>query len=441
MIQHYSKIYKNLLNLFIICASLACGPKLFSLENTSGVSTISLQFLIERELNSMAIMLESLIISDEEKIGQLMIIELRRHSNGSPVLSLNDQERELLQELQPGGVILYAENFNNPDQVASLIAEIQACVRIPAFIAVDEEGGRVSRLQRSSKMKASAVPSAARLGSRGALAVKYAYTLIGRELAVLGVNMNFAPVADLPGLSTSDIVGDRGFSADPQQNAFFCTLAVKALRLNGIVPVVKHFPGHGRSSGDSHFLKEQIDISYDELKKTDLVPFEAAFKAGADAVMTAHIEYPQLDSQAVPVSMSKKILDDLLQKDLGFKGIIITDALNMKGAEGYGSEQDAVTQSLEAGSDMLLCPPEPLVLKTELAQKIKTKDLSRGLLGSKVRKILALKAQYRILGFYKSEFIALKTGPQDAYFDQLKPSQVFGSKIHRKILENFVLNP
>ncbi len=360
----------------------------------------------------------------DAQLGQLLIVYIRWKQNGKSITRLGEQERQFLRQLQPGGVVLYAENMVDPQQTLNLVAEIKELLTIPPFIAVDEEGGRVSRLQRSATMHASPIPSARRLGQSGPEAVSQAYTIIANELGALGINMNFAPVADLGGMTSSDIIGDRAFSDDIDQNAKMVAVAVAALKAQKIVPIVKHFPGHGRSAGDSHFGIQSVKVGLVELNKTDLKPFASAFEAGAAGIMTAHVSYPLLDPSNLPSSMSKIILKDLLRVQMGFGGLVITDALDMHGILGLTSAQEAAVASLQAGCDMLLGPARPLVVLKELQLALEDGRLSQSLVNDAVRRILTIKKEF---GFFEKS---------EHPHTMENPSEILGSNQHLNLLKN-----
>lgn len=330
-------------------------------------------------------------------VGQTLIVALRWRDDGRPITSLGPAEIALLRELQPGGVSLFAANLSTVAQTRALVRQIRAACRVPPFIAIDEEGGRVSRLATSRAIEATRIPPAETLGGSGAAAVWRAYDIIGDDLSALGVTMDFAPVADIDGNPLSDIVGDRAFANNPQAAAGMVGLAVRALQRHGVCAVVKHYPGHGRSGGDSHFGRQSAAVGWDELRRTDLVPFEAAFAAGAGGVMTAHIEYPNIDPAAVPVSMSATMVGKKLRGELGFAGLVVTDALDMRGILAKGGPGEVARASLSAGVDMLLCPESALEIRDALLKALGEGRLDRGGLRRAYERILAAKDRFGVL--------------------------------------------
>jgi len=301
----------------------------------------------------------------KQQLGQMMFLTIRYGEDGRRLLKLDARTKRLLEEIQPGGVILFAQNVESIPQVQRLVSEIRQCMIIPPFIALDEEGGRVSRLQALHDRKMERVEPAMVLASRGNLAVQAAYAQIAGELAELGVNMNFAPVADIGFFPDMEYLGDRAFSANPQRVAECVALAIGALQSRGIVAVVKHFPGHGRADFDSHRTSQSIRASREELAE-DLVPFRSAFVAGARSVMSAHVAYPALDASGRPASLSGEILGRLLRGEMGFSGIVITDALEMHGVQQGLSGSETAKLAIRAGTDMLMGAVDPLSVRNSV---------------------------------------------------------------------------
>lgn len=297
--------------------------------------------------------------------GQVLLLAIRTNKAGKRLLRLDAATRELIREVQPGGVILYAQNMQNSTQVRALVREIRDLCRIPPFIAIDEEGGRVSRLKASPGIGATVIPPARELAAAGPAAVGVAYDIIGSDLAALGFTMNFAPVLDLDFNPAEVYLGDRSFGLDPALVSKAGMQAMEALHRHGVVAVAKHFPGHGRSRGDSHFGIHIVKASATELE-LDLSPFRSLIANGLAAMMSSHLRYPALDPADQPASLSSAILTDLARSKLGFRGLMMTDAFEMKGLNSGRSEVDAARAALIAGSDMIMSPADPRSMKASL---------------------------------------------------------------------------
>ena len=275
-----------------------------------------------------------------------------------------------------GGVLLFAENITGPGQLRDLVAELRSH-QPGVLIAADEEGGDITRIEARA---GSSYPGHAALGAVGdpALTQQVAVSL-GAMLGAAGVNLALAPVADLGGNPANPVIGVRSFGADPAQVAAHTAAFVAGLQSNLVAACAKHFPGHGRTDADSHLTLPAVADSLAELHAADLVPFRAAIGAGVRSVMTAHVVFPAVDD--VPATISRRFLDGLLRTELGFGGVIITDALGMAAiSEGVGSAEGAV-RSLAAGADLLCLPAAPAAqqrARDTLAGAIRDGDLPVG---------------------------------------------------------------
>lgn len=272
---------------------------------------------------------------------------------------LDQAARDLVRELMVGGVILFARNLETPDQVWELTRDLQREAQDsgdpPLLIAVDQEGGPVQRL----KAPFTTIPSAHELGlSSTAGQVEALARTVGRELALVGINMNLAPVLDVA-RSPDCPLWERSFGPDPEKVAVLGEAAIRGFRQAGVVPVAKHFPGLGDTSVDSHQVLPSGQDP-DPERTMDLLPFRRAAALGVPAVMTAHLEVPAWDSR--PATLSPVALRDWLRRRLGFQGIIITDDLEMGAIAGAAAVPDAAAQALAAGADLLLvCSPGEVI--------------------------------------------------------------------------------
>jgi beta-N-acetylhexosaminidase len=248
------------------------------------------------------------------------------------------------------GHTLFGRNIGDADQLAGLTATLRDR-RPDVLLAVDEEGGDVTRLAHRT---GSPYPGNAALGAVDDVDVTRAvYAAIGAELATAGVNLNFAPTVDVNTADDNPIIGTRSFGADPELVTRHGTAAVAGLRATGVAACAKHFPGHGATVSDSHLELPTVDAPIGVLRERDLPPFVAAVAAGTPALMTAHIRVPALTGDA-PATFSRAVLTDLLRGELGFDGVIVTDALEMAGAAAAaGGIAPAAVRSLAAGADLL----------------------------------------------------------------------------------------
>lgn len=325
-------------------------------------------------------------MSTSEKIDQLLYI-------GVAGTELSAADRQLLRTHAIGGVLLLGGNITSEEQLLTFTRAIQETNQKPyAFVGIDEEGGRVSRVP-DQRLR---LPTSQRM-AQGADAAKMED--VGRTLGHVsryyGFNMDFAPVLDVNSNPNNPIIGDRALSADPKTVATFGTALMHGMQETGTIPVVKHFPGHGNTSVDSHVGLPKVTASKEELKRTELLPFQEAIQEGAEMVMVAHILYPAYDDQN-PSSLSKPILTDLLRQQLGFKGVIITDDLVMGAITQQYGLAEAARQSLVNGADMAMFSEAGAYAKVhaEVMQAVKDETLTTEMLDAKVMRILKLKQTY-----------------------------------------------
>jgi beta-N-acetylhexosaminidase len=269
-------------------------------------------------------------------------------------LVLEPDEREVLAHPATGGVILFARNYANPEQLAALVADIHAVRSPPLLVAVDHEGGRVQRF-REGFTRLPAMGELGRLWSGHPGTARHLAREVGRimamELRAHGIDFSFAPVLDLDH-GRSRVVGDRSFHRDPEAVAELATSLVEGLADAGMGAVGKHFPGHGYAEADSHVAAPVDQRSFEQIEADDLIPFRRLVSAGLTGIMPAHVVYPAVDSQ--PAGYSSRWLRDVLRGHLGFRGVVFSDDLSMVGAHRAGSVLDRAALALEAGCDMVL---------------------------------------------------------------------------------------
>jgi beta-N-acetylhexosaminidase len=274
---------------------------------------------------------------------------------GIPGARVDREARELVRELRVGGIILFARNLEAPEQVWELTRDLQQEARasgdLPLLMAVDQEGGSVQRLKEPFTI----IPAGRELGQSSTAAQVEAWArTVGRELALVGINMDLAPVLDVardPGCP----LWDRSFGSDPEKVASLGEAAIRGFRQEKVLPVAKHFPGLGDTSVDSH-QELPMALDPDPERTTDLLPFRRAVAAGVPAIMTAHLHVPAWDGR--PATLSSVALTDWLRRRLGFQGVIITDDLEMGAIAGAAAVPEAASQALTAGADLLLvCSP------------------------------------------------------------------------------------
>jgi len=249
-----------------------------------------------------------------------------------------------------GGCIIFGYNIVDQEQLTALTGQLRAA-RPDIVLSIDEEGGDVTRL---AHIAGSPYPGNAALGAVDDIGLtERIYRAIGLDLLATGFNLNLAPTVDVNTTDDNPIIGTRSFGADPAKVAAHSAAAITGLQSVGVAACAKHFPGHGATSTDSHRELPTVDVPLELLRERDLAPFDAAIKAGTQAMMTAHIRVPVLTGN-LPATLSQAAMVDLLRSQLGFAGVVVTDALEMKGvAEPAGGTAKAAAQALASGNDLL----------------------------------------------------------------------------------------
>jgi beta-N-acetylhexosaminidase len=275
--------------------------------------------------------------------GRLMMV-------GLPSPQLDSHTRATLERLQPGGVILFARNLDSSEQTATLIDEVRRLLPYPLLVALDQEGGRVSRLERWI----GPTPTAAALARAGERSTRAFGGSTGRALGALGFNIDFAPVVDLCTEEAVNGIGDRSFGTDPHRVVSLAGAFLDGLQQTGVAGCLKHFPGLGSTCVDSHERLPTDPRGRDELEANDLIPFRR-LATRAVAVMVGHGAYPSIDSEpSRPATLSPVLVRDLLRGNLGFEGLVVSDDLEMGAVAPLDRNGQAAVLAVEAGCDLIL---------------------------------------------------------------------------------------
>lgn len=329
----------------------------------------------------------------EQKIGQLFIVNLEQldTSKGS-YYEYRKATKKMLESLQQyyiGGVILFARNLETIDQSKKLIQDLQDNSKVPLYISVDEEGGSVARVGCNPNMRTTTFPPMEQVGDSGD--TQYAYTIgetIGKEIKELGFNLNFAPVADVRTSELNTEIGDRSFGEDQNMVASMVTEIVKGIQSQNISATLKHFPGQGNSSGDSHKGAVNLDDDIIKMRKIDFVPFVEGVKAGADFIMVSHISISRVTENTKPASMCSLVMNEMIRDELEFGGIIITDAMDMKAITDQYTSAEAAVATVEAGTDMVLMPENFQEAYTAIKEAVETGKISESRIDTSLQRII-----------------------------------------------------
>ena len=360
----------------------------------------------------------------EQKVGQLFVIEVAgRDANTvtDTAKAVNqrlygvDTPAQAIAKFRPGGVIYYTtrnndDNIGDPAQVATLSNGLQAAAlsqpaHIPLQISVDQEGGA---LVARFGAPATQMPGNMALGAgRSAADARRSAQVIGTELAAVGVTQDYAPVSDVNVNPNNPVIGIRSIGSDPVLVSELASAQVQGYHAGGIASVAKHFPGHGDTGVDSHFGLPEVTHTLEQIHQIDLPPFEADIAAGVDTIMTAHVVMPAIDP-GVPATMSHKILTGLLRDELGFDGVIVTDALDMAGATATYPPDVAPVQAMLAGADQLLVPPQMGTAYEAVLDAVLSGEISRQRLDESVYRILLHKFRR---GLFRHPFVDPASAP------------------------------
>lgn len=288
-------------------------------------------------------------MSDQKQLALELLGEV--FVTGVSGLDLSSSSADFLKSKRIGGVILFGANYENPGQVVELIQEIQECkTDLPLWISVDHEGGRVQRFKKAF----SKIPEAKKVGDHDS--PKLAFDLatgFANELKAVGVNLNFSPVADVQTNPKNPVIGSRAFGSDDELVSKMVSAYVRGHLIAGVQPCLKHFPGHGDTSVDSHFGLPKVETDLETLEAREFKPFLKGIKAKCPFVMSAHVVMKKIDP-SVPATLSPKIITGILREKLGFDGLIITDDMEMKAISDHFGIKDAPRLALEAGCNLII---------------------------------------------------------------------------------------
>ena len=276
---------------------------------------------------------------------------------GIPSSGLDAETKALIREVQPAGFILFARNVEEPAQVFELNRELASLVEdeLPAILSVDQEGGRVQRV----KDGATRFPPLRWLGNCRDLALTRRYAeALADEVAAMGFNLNWAPVADVDSNPDNPIIGDRSFGRRPEEVAQHVAAYVQATQARGVLACAKHFPGHGDTATDSHLTLPTVEKEAPDLRRCELLPFVAAARAQVATMMTAHVLYPAFDEE-VPATMSRRSIHGVLREELGYDGLVVSDDLEMKAVRGRYALEEQLQKACAATVDLFLVCSDP----------------------------------------------------------------------------------
>ena len=341
-------------------------------------------------------------MSIREKIGQMFFVrpealDTSIHWNeytelpGYKLEQVNKTMLAVNKDYPIGGMILYAHNIVDETQLKSFISEIRELNGSP-LLAIDEEGGRVARIANNENFDVPKYESMAAIAESGDPddAYEAAFT-IGSYVKKYGFDIDYAPVADVNTNPDNIVIGPRAFSDDPETAAKFVVSYLNGLESAGVIGTLKHFPGHGDVSTDTHYGYASTDKTWEEILKCEMIPFKAGIKAGAQMIMTAHIAAPKVSGDDLPATLSSVILQDKLRNELGFDGVIVTDAMDMGAITKQFSNTEAAIKSIQAGVDVVLCSREFTQVFDAVVKAVEKGEIKESRIDESVMRILKLK--------------------------------------------------
>lgn len=336
-------------------------------------------------------LLDSLTL--EEKVGQMIFATPDSLTGVTGADIAGTMTQQALEEYPIGGVVYFSQNIKSASQITGMIEKTQSYSKIPLFIGVDEEGGRVSRLSRvgiTDTLEPMAVYGEA--GDEGA--VKDIGLTIGGQLREAGFNLDFAPVADIITNPNNTEIGDRSFSSDPEVAAQMVAAMTEGLQESGVSACLKHFPGHGSTETDSHTALSISQRTIEELRQNELVPFKAGIEAGVGMIMISHMSLPNIVGDNTPCDLSYTIVTELLRQELGYDGVVITDSHEMGAITGSYPCQEAAVKAIQAGCDVVLMPQSVSQAYSAILAAVENGELTEERINESVLRILTLK--YRL---------------------------------------------
>ena len=332
----------------------------------------------------------------EEKAAQLFIVTPEALTGYSSVTQAGEATKTAFQEYPVGGLIFFEGNIVSEQQVTQMLNKQQEFseerIGLPLFTSVDEEGGKVTRIADNDNFDVPSFPNISEIGS--GQKTSWAYELgdrIGTYLSRMGFNLDFAPVADVLSNPENTVVKQRSYGSDPQIVSQMVQENLKGLQQHQVFGCVKHFPGHGATKGDTHAGYAYTDKTWEELTDDDIIPFEDSIAWGVKFVMVGHISCPEVTGDDVPASLSPFVIGNLLRSELGYEGIVLTDALNMGAVTDHYTSAQAAVKAILAGNDMILMPLDFKSAYAGILAAIQDGTISQERLDESLTRILRVK--------------------------------------------------
>lgn len=335
-----------------------------------------------------------------EKIGQLLIVEpdVLLSSAENNTYSVTQYMRNQYEKYPIGGFILMSDNIKDPSQLNYLTRDLVSIGKIKSFVGVEEEGGGYLRIAGARAFNLEKTPAMKEFGEgKTDKGIETAADDMAKYLSKYSVNLNLAPDADVLTAKSGSIIGDRSFGSDPNKVAKFVKSAIEGFHKHDIMTAVKYFPGHGSVSGDSHIRFIDIDKTWEEMLKCEIIPFKAAIEAQTDMIIVSHLTVQKVSGDDLPSSLSYEIMTRKLRQELGFEGIIMTDSFSAEVIVKKFSSGTAALNSLKAGADLIALPEDYKEAFNTILKALNDGSLSMKRVNESVWRILQLKEKYGML--------------------------------------------
>lgn len=356
-----------------------------ALEETTVVEEYTEEDLLEEIVESCILEMPL-----EDRVAGLFIVTPEALTGVDKVIRAGDGTKEALSKYAVGGLIYFKQNIQSKEQITEMLANTVSMSKYPMFLAVDEEGDRVARVADALNLEK--VDSAADIGAtKDANNAYETYKTIGTYLCEYGFNLNFAPVADVLLNEDNSAIGERSFGEDVEVVSSMVASSIKGLEEAGVTACMKHFPGQGNADGDTHEGLASTERTLDEIRETELKPFVAGIEAGAEMIMVGHLAIPAITEDNTPASLSKKVITDVLREEMGYNGVVITDALNMASISEYYDSAQASIMALKAGADMVLMPEDFVEAYEGVLAAVKDGTISEARINDSLKRVYRIK--------------------------------------------------
>ncbi len=332
----------------------------------------------------------------EEKVGQLFMVTPEALTGYNQVTQAKEATYKAIEKYPVGGIIYFSDNIQNPQQITEMSRNISNysidIIGVPMFIGIDEEGGPVARIANNSNFDVAKFDNMRSVGDKGDInKANNIGVEIGKYLNEYGINLDFAPVADVITNPSNTVIGNRSFGTNPDLVASMSMAYAKGLESQKVHASMKHFPGHGGTFEDSHHGSAYTNKTLEELKQAELVPFKKGVEQDVKFIMVSHISAPKITGDDIPSSVSQIMINDILREEMGYDNIVITDAMNMGAISQHYSSKEASILAIEAGVDIILMPEDLNTAYNGLIEAVNSGRISEKRIDQSLERILKVK--------------------------------------------------